>query len=245
VRNVIVLLALAAVLVVLTHLSDLAADWHYVVSAAPGQVLYTATFDDMLADWEQYEGRLSAQVENSALRIAVNAPDSLPFSTASPHFSDFDLRVLARPVAGPIDNGYGIIFRARDLLNYYLFLVSSDGYYQVLRAVNGEQKEISTWIPSALIRQGLNAENWLRVVAQGNSFQFYINDEPVELCIPDDPAGVSTYVNECIGGQMLPLLVDNSIADGRIGVIARTFDEPGVVVEFDNVLVVGPASGDG
>lgn len=238
--KIIIPLALAAVLIVLTRLADMAADWHYVVPAAPGEVLYAATFDESLDDWTLYEGRLSAEASDSHLKLVVDAPQSLPFSTARLHFTDFDLLVQARAVAGPLDNGYGVIFRAQDPDNYYMFLVSSDGYYQVQRAVEGEARILSDWIPSDLVNQGLDEENWLRVVAQGSTFRFYVNGQPVELCVPDDPEGVSTYVDSCIGGQMQPVLVDDSVASGQLGVIARTFDEPGVEVEFDNFLVFGP-----
>lgn len=218
------------------------AEWHYVVPSTPSEVLYAATFDDAAADWQLYDGRLSAQVAEGALRVAVGETDSLPFSTAGPYFSDFDLRVKTTAVAGPLDNGYGVIFRAQDSDNYFLFLISSDGYYQVRREVNDAEKTLSEWIPSALVNQGLDAANEIRVVAQGDTFQFFINGEQVELCIPNDPEALSTYTDSCIDGQMLPQLVDDSIAEGQLGVIALTFDEPGVEVDFDNVLVFGPAS---
>lgn len=204
--------------------------------------MYAAAFDDTLGDWDLYAGRLSAQAVDGALRLEVGSPQSLPFSTARLHFADFDLSLRARPVDGPLDNGYGIIFRAQNPQNYYLFLISSDGYYRVQRAVDGEEKILSDWIPSSLIHQGMNVENTLRVTALGDIFQFYINDERVELCIPDDPAGVSTYADECVDGTMQDTLVDNAVSSGQLGVIARSFDEPGVVVEFDDVVIVGPAA---
>ncbi len=244
-RKLLLLLSLAAVFIVVQRLTQITADWHYVVPVTAGDVLYAAAFDDRPADWALYEGRLSAQAAGGALRIEVASPQSLPFSTARWHFSDFDLTLIARPVDGPLDNGYGVIFRAQDPSNYYLFLISSDGYYRVLREVNGEEKILSDWIPSDLIRQGMNVENRLRVTAQGSTFQFYINDERVELCVPDDPAAISTYVDECIDGAMYDSLVDESLATGQVGVIAVSFEEPGVVVEFDNVLVVGPAESSG
>jgi hypothetical protein len=163
-----------------------------------------------------------------------------PFSTASPHFGDFDLSVMARPVAGPINNGYGVVFRLQDPQNFYWFLISSDGYYQVQGWVNDEEKDLSAWIESPLIHQGLDVENQLRVIGVGGQFQFFINGEQVQVCVPDDPAGESTYFNECVDGQMLDTLVDGSIPAGQLGVVARTFSEPGVEVEFDNVLVYGP-----
>lgn len=240
-RNLIILAAPAAILIILNRLSPMIAEWHYVVPATPGEVLYAATFDDV-ADWELYGGRLSAQVADGALRVVVDEVDSLPYSAAAPYFSDFDLRVQSQAVAGPLDNGYGVIFREQGPDNYYLFLISSDGYYQARREVDGMEKTLSEWIPSPLVNQGLGAINEIRVVARGDTFQFYINGELVELCIPNDPDGVSTYADSCIDGQMLPELVDDSIAEGRLGVIAVAFDEPGVEVDFDNVLVFGPAS---
>jgi hypothetical protein len=39
---------------------------------------------------------------------------------------------------------------------------------------------------------------------------------------------------------MLDVLVDSTIPEGQIGVVIQTLDEPGVVVNFDNVMVVGP-----
>jgi hypothetical protein len=244
VRKLIVLAALAAIWIVLNRLAPMVAEWHYVVPATPGEVLYAATFDDASTDWELYEGRLSAQVADGALRVTVDEVNKSPYSASAPYFSDFDLRVQSKAVAGPLDNGYGVVFRVQDTKNYYLFLISSDGYYRVLRRVNDEEKLLSEWIPSPLVNQGLDAVNELRVVAQGDTFHFYINGEPVELCIPNDPEAISTYTDSCIDGQMLPELVDSSIADGQLGVVAHVpqFGEPGVEVDFDNVLVFGPAS---
>jgi hypothetical protein len=121
-----------------------------------------------------------------------------------------------------------------------MFLVSSDGYYRVQRAVDGQEKDISTWIPSPLVHQGLNVDNWLRVVAQGEDFHFYINGEAVELCIPNSVFGVSTYSDHCQDGTMLPMLTDSAIPNGKIGVVAQSLDERGVVVDFDDLVVYGP-----
>ena len=161
-RNLAILLILVAILFGLTAFSNLSAAWHYTVPAEPDKLLYVATFDDWLDEWESYEGRLSARIENSSLRIGVDTTKSAPFSTAAPYFGDFDMRVQARAVGGPVNNGYGVVFRVQRDKNdspfsYYFFLVSSDGYYQVQRVVDGEQKLLSDWIPSSLVNQGLQS----------------------------------------------------------------------------------------
>lgn len=244
-RRILVVLLLAAVLAAFFFLNRALARWHYVVPAEPGELLYATTFDAFNDDWTQYEGRLSAQVADGVLRLSVSEPVAFPYSAASPHFGNFDIRVQARAVEGPENNGYGIIFRQQDADNLYSFLISSDGYYQVSRIVNGVSREISLWIQSPHVNMGIGALNTLRVIGRGDQFRFFVNDQPLLLCIPNDPNAQSTYdwINDvCVDGQMLDTLVDSSIPSGRLGVAAMTVQgsEPGVVVEFDNVLVYGP-----
>jgi hypothetical protein len=229
----------------------LTSNWHYIVPVEPGLVAYTADFERNPDEWNLSEGRLKAFItQQQTLRLDVGDFNSLPFAEAQPHFADFDLRVQARTVAGPLNNAFGVIFRLNNKSNtafadddFYLFLISSDGYYRVVRSIDGLQKDLSTWIPSPLIHQGLDVTNYLRVVAKGDVFQFYINGSLVQLCIPDDPAAQSTYTFDgvCQGGTMRDSLVDVSIPNGQIGVAAQTFDESGVVVDFDNLVILGPA----
>lgn len=250
-RRIVLLLILVALLAGTYGLNRLTSDWHYIVPVEAGQIAYIATFDAPPEDWDLYEGLLSAQVVNAGwLRLQAGDANSGPFSAGRPYFADFDLRAEAAPVEGPLDNGYGVIFRLRDRGNtnlnddsYFWFMISSDGYYQVVRVLDGQQKIISDWIPSPAIRGGLGVSNWLRVVASGDQFRFYINDQPAALCLPDNPDGTSTYnerLGGCVGGQMADALTDNSTPFGRLGVIVHAFSQPGVTVDFDHVIVYGP-----
>jgi len=242
-----VLLLLFVLLAVAYALNRLTLNWHYVVPVEPGKIAYAATFDDFIGDWNLYEGRLKSQVANSTLQLEADDIHKKPFSAANQYWGDFDLSVQASPTDGPLNNGYGVIFRLQNKGNnspddddFYLFLVSSDGYYQVMRSIDGKQKELSNWIPSPLVTQGIGVINNLRVVAVGDRFRFYINGQQVQLCVPNNPDGISTYRGRCIDGQMLDTLVDASIPNGQLGVVIQSLDEPGVVVNFDNVVVVGP-----
>lgn len=226
------------------------ASWHYILPVEVGNVAYLAAFDGFSEDWSLSQGRLKTEIlESGLLRIEVGEVGGLPFAQASPHFSDFDVRVEASVMDGPQNNGFGLIFRLQTRDNnapgdddFYLFEVSSDGYYRVLRSFEGLQRELSTWIPSDVINRGLGANNWLRVVAKGDEFQFFVNNQLLELCIPDAPDGVSTFptTGQCVGGKMLGILVDSMIPSGQLGVAAQSFDEAGVVVDFDNLVVYGP-----
>lgn len=249
-RRLLVLLLLIVLLGIAYAVNRLTANWHYVLPVEAGKIAYAATFDGYTDDWDLYEGRLKSQVENSTLRLAADDTEKKPFSVAKQYWGDFDFSVQASPTDGPLNNGYGLIFRfqnkgnnAPDDDDFYLFLVSSDGFYQVMRSIDGTQKELSNWIPSPLVNQGIGVTNILRVVAVGDQFKFYINGQPVKVCIPNNPDGISTYNEQnggCIEGQMLDTLADSSISDGQLGMVIQTLDEPGVVVQFDNVMVVGP-----
>ncbi|MYD11562.1 MAG: hypothetical protein F4X02_16145 [Chloroflexi bacterium] len=125
---------------------------------------------------------------------------------------------------------------------YFAFLISSDGYYSLWRTDARGTSILSAWIASDAIRQGLGAENLIRVVAEGRRYRFYVNGAPLALCVPDAPGAASTYAaGECVGGSMQ----DSYLADttvGRLGLIAQSTASGGggVVVRFDNMLVFSP-----
>jgi hypothetical protein len=274
--------ALSAVLALLCALVNAA----YGLAAArqpvlsEGAVLYAAGFDGFEDEWQTYEGRLAARIEDGALRIEVGQTDTVAYSVAEPLFADAQVEVTARAVAGPLDNGFGLVFRlqapratcdmpapllcelarvdalgiplrllfrpqSQQASGYYLFLISSDGYYSVWRAddLGRAPQRVSTWIESPLIRQGLGEENRLRVVMDGERMRFAINGQDVPLCLPDDPQGQSTYSGgQCIGGSLQQELRDARWSIGQVGLAAYSTGSggPGVVVLFDDLLILPP-----
>ena len=131
--------------------------------------------------------------------------------------------------------------------SYYAFMISSDGYYSLWRTEDGTTKALSGWIASAHIKQGIGAENAIRVLARDSTYQFFINGAIVKLCIPDDVGAASTYSGgECINGSMSDDYHDKMIRSGKIGLIAQATATGGggVVVRFDNMIVYSPAATD-
>lgn len=238
-------------------ISQQAPTWRYTLSGTAGTLLYATAFDDTFADeWEQAQGRESAELIDGALRVSIGVDGDGVFAPALPDFTDFDVSVDALPLEGPIDNGFGVLFRLQDPANYYALFISSDGYYKIERVVNGIARDISTWIPSDALRVVDDANgsftvdadeaqpNTLRVVARGDTFRFYVNGTPLELCIPNESDGKSTYVaGACVEGTMRAELTDASHASGRIalGAVTTATGGAGVVVAFDNLLVYAPS----
>ena len=221
--------------------------------AQPGQLLYVTTFDSFADDWDLYAGELAAQIadagQNPVLRLTVDDVQAGGFTVLEPYFADFDVIVQANQSGGPDNNGFGLLFRHQNNDNYYAFLISGDGYYQVTRRLEGVDDVVSDWAPLAGIHQG-QAANTLRVIGQGDTFTFLINDVQVPLCLTiwnpaapgecqisgDVPEGQSRWSSEAVVWQ----LVNAALPNGQIGLAARSFDERGVQVDFDNLIVCGP-----
>ena len=276
-----ILFVLLAILVGVNVLYTTYANSEAILEGNAGDLLYVSAFDGFLDEWELYEGQQSAQIIDDTLQIEVSVGNQAAWSVAKPLFKDFDITLRASALEGPIDNGFGIIFRLQtgtdkgcdlpmvilcmadgipiakagirllvdstsgnDAKNYYTFLVSSDGFYSVWKVENGVESKLSAWIKSDAVKQDMNTVNTLRVVGRGSQFQFFVNGEQMQLCIPNDPKATSTVAGgECIEGTMKSILVDDSIPTGQLGALAQATQNGGggVIVQFDNMTVFSPA----
>ena len=102
---IVLLLALVAGNLLYAHL-DRARD---PLVGAPGDLLYVASFDGYLDEWDLYDGQQSATIADGRLRLALSSAQTASWSVARHHFVDFDISVAASAVAGPIDNAFGIV----------------------------------------------------------------------------------------------------------------------------------------
>ena len=90
-------------------------------------------------------------------------------------YTDFAAEVRMTIVNG--DEG-GIEFREDyNTGNYYLFWISSAGTYGLEIWENGTFSQSLSSGSSAAISTGLNQPNTVAVVAQGNTFHLYVNDQ--------------------------------------------------------------------
>ncbi len=80
------------------------------IVGVPGDLLYVATFDGYLDEWDLYDGQQSASIKDGRLRLALSSAQTASWSVARHHFIEFDISVAASAAAGPIDNAFGIVF---------------------------------------------------------------------------------------------------------------------------------------
>jgi 3-keto-disaccharide hydrolase len=154
-------------------------------------------------------------IENGEYHVLIQTEDKSygARKSGTEHLADFQLDIDLRQLAGPDDNGYGVQFRVQDATNYYRIWISGDGYARFTKTVNGTTTNIIAWESTSLIHQGV-ADNHMTVVADGNTFTFYIN------------------------GDQWKSAVDTSYPSGQIGVMAAMYDSPGPThITFDNLII--------
>jgi hypothetical protein len=199
------------------------------------------------------------------------------FSLLDRKFRDFDIRLATHQLQSDPnhDNRLGIIFRYRDNKHYYAFEISGDGYYRVVKVEPSDDPnqdavtEISAWnrttIPRAdqfeppfptLVRPGSgnpittirDAMNEIRIIARGDKFWFFVNGQPMMLCLKGSTLN-STWSTPttCAQGNIASYMFqDDDYKQGKIGVLIghspnSEFDYP-VSIAFDNIVVLGPPS---
>ena len=108
---------------------------------ADGSLLHDDFSGEQECGWVLYnQGGAVAAIEEGAFRISVSQPGQIWWSNPQRNFSDVIITAQARQVSGPDDNAYGVICRYQNEENFYLFLVSGDGYFAIGKYQSGTQQ---------------------------------------------------------------------------------------------------------
>jgi hypothetical protein len=143
-----------------------------------GKSAWGAIFEDGTQTWYQYDhSNGKAEVRDNKLVLTsykANGYDN--WSMSYPPMTDYylELRFTTGPVCAGKDR-FGILFRAPDSTQGYLYNVSCDGAYQV-RLWNGEEfTQLIGWTVNEHIIPGPEVEHRLGVWAQGDQYKLYVN----------------------------------------------------------------------
>jgi len=155
--------------------------------------------------------------ENGKFRILVNESNFDYWSNPNLAFEDARIEVDAIKQAGPDINRFGLICRYKDEKNFYFFIISSDGYYGLGKVKDDHLSliDMSAMEPSSAVLAG-SGLNHLRADCVGDQLTFFVN------------------------GRQVAQAHDSDFSGGDVGILAGTFDQPGVDVAFDNFVVVKP-----
>ena len=182
-----------------------------------GNLPWEETFDEV-GSWSTGEDAYSrGNVSDGAYVFEVLQNDVSRWAAAGQNFGDGIYELEATPISGPLDNGYGLLFRANpEAGNFYLFKISGDGYVWIGRYRDGAEEATiigEHWFESAAVQQGLNVTNRLTVRAEAGNMIFYVN------------------------GQEVGRVTDDSFSAGDVGVLVQTLGGAPVVVHFDSLSV--------
>lgn len=127
--------------------------------------------------------------------------------------TDVEITVDVRHVQGSVNNWLGVLCRQQDETNYYLLALSADGYYLILRVVDGEATPLVGPEYSEHIRTG-KAENNMRVQCLGGSLSMWVNDELVGVTSDrglQEAGNVALFADAVQRGEILVAAFDNFV----------------------------------
>lgn len=181
-------------------------------------ILYLERFDAGARDAWSLEGDAAARaaILNDQLLIEVDEPDVVQYATLTDEsFSDFTLQVDVAQLAGGTRSSYGVLFRLQGDGGFYRFAVSPRGYYLVeMHQADGRRTRLTDgWVPTGNVNSGLNQINRLQITTAGSSLAFFIN------------------------GVFQTEIAESSLGQGHIALDAGTFEDGGLRVAFDDLIV--------
>ena len=183
-----------------------------------GSTIFQDEFRDSASGWQTGADQAgSVNYQEGWLRFQIAEPQTIKISTPGLRFSDTRIEVDATKLDGPDDNHFGVLCRYKDINNFYIFAISSDGYYGIGKYSAGNL----TWLGAELmqshaaIQQG-NSTNHLRVDCTGTNLALSIN------------------------GQLISLVSDTGLIEGDVGLIAGSAQTAEVDILFDNFIVTAP-----
>lgn len=187
------------------------------ISTAEAGILFQDDFSDPGSGWPNDE--TTGYVDDGYL---IRVPEAQKDQWVIPGQSlpaDVIVEVSASRRAGPEDNDYGVMCRVQDLDNFYFFWISSYGYQVIGKQENGETVFLSSDKMEYTdgIKGGLNEPNRIRAECVGNTLKLVINGRTVSRVTDDTFTG-----------------------GGDIGLTAGAFEEGGVEIFFDNLVVRKP-----
>ncbi|RLC72168.1 MAG: hypothetical protein DRI26_03560, partial [Chloroflexi bacterium] len=175
-------------------------------------IVYQDDFEDPASGWLTGETEYASRAYvDGAYEIQVKDAWRIVWSRipGDREYLDFVAEAAFRIVAGEGEAGF--LFRYQDSDNFYCFTVSTRGEYRLLRLRYNEWESLINW--TSLTELDPTGWNRLQLVAQGDGFLFFLN------------------------GELLAEFSDDVFRSGELALCAITFEEPALVVRFDDLVV--------
>ncbi|MEW6402064.1 MAG: hypothetical protein AB1649_09705 [Chloroflexota bacterium] len=188
-----------------------------IANEASGTVLFQDDFSQPTSGWDRFQAEGGMMdYDGGGYRFLVNQLNTNFWATPDQEFTDVRLEVDSGKLGGPDQNRIGLLCRFTET-DYYFFLISSDGFYTIGIYTSGQAMQLgqSEMQASQNINKGM-AVNHLRADCIADTLTFYVN------------------------GVQVAQAKDSRLKSGDVGLLAGTFDAPGVDVIFDNFVALNP-----
>jgi len=189
------------------------------IALTSGDIIFNDDFTDAQSGWPVIDdtyGIADYDPDNYAYNIYVANPNDRIEALPGLKLADADIEVSTYKEDGPDDNLFGLMCRYQNRNNFYLFAISSDGYYTVGKVVNGTYElQNGRPMPSDVINTGED-ENLLEAECSGDEMSFFVN------------------------GTELARFNDTTFEEGDIGVFVGTYNESGAEISFQDFIVYVP-----
>jgi hypothetical protein len=122
---------------------------------------------------ERGDGKNHVLLQSSADKTDNRFPVAI---VKNDSFRDVTLTVRARPLEGEVDQGFGLVWRHRDVNNYYITRCNADeDNCTIYRTVNGRRRPFQTHP----VKVAKNVWHTLKVEARGNHFVVWFDGQKV------------------------------------------------------------------
>ncbi len=180
-----------------------------------GDIILSEDFSDNVNNWNlgsSSEG--GVDIADGQLIIEVNKDNYIIWSDLPDTYQSL-IMVMDINVLQPAGDGdFGFVCGLVDVDNFTVLEISEDGYYSIWKYVKSEFESLVEWTYSD-------------AVAAGGPFTL------AAYCGPDR---LALAVND----TLLVETTDPNYVAGRVGVAAGAYDNPGIVVGFDNFIIMRP-----
>lgn len=188
-------------------------------NGAKTDVLFSDDFSAAGSGWDEYSDSDGiVEYAGGGYHIQVASTGMMLWGNPVQDFqNDVRIAVDVTKNDGPDDNAMGIICRYQDVDNFYMFMISSDGFAGIARYMNNTFSMLSG--ESMELSDAINLGATTNHVEAG--------------CIGND---LTLLVN----GTQIATTSDSSFSGGDVGLFAKSFNEGGVDILFDNLVVSKP-----
>ncbi|HTX92831.1 MAG TPA: hypothetical protein VMC09_16595 [Anaerolineales bacterium] len=164
--------------------------------APPANALFFDDFKQASSNWPRIQNDAGiSDFANGYYHIFVKDPGTLILAKLDKVFqADVSIEVDARKLGGTDDNYYGILCHYQDPDNYYMLLITSDGYSGIAMRQGGLDSMISPalkFLKMNGIKTGRGV-NHIRADCVGDKMALFVNGKQVSLAYSKSITGGST-----------------------------------------------------